>query len=323
MDAQITPYLPSYVNLYYVDYRDDLSNSKETIQESLSTNSLAPIHDKVSEWWENPAGYEMREIEEKMSKDGLDELFANNEDEIRDWLHDNDKSTPVEDLLRNTGDITMFYSLGLEISSWHTGFMVRPYRNGTYAMDAYKVRRILGIKKGTQEADAIDRVVEQSGGGELRIYFSSDLRDTISNSETDFQQIHFKGEVAVAIYDPANGGGDFEYIRIDKTFPFVRENLYTSNSDKYPIEECFGMGRSWIKEYPAPTFSIEPLKTRQRITKSKNAEIIAREAELNRVFKAGGCTFGDMDFRRHRNTYYKNEIPCGTHCPHCGTFWID
>ena len=24
-----------------------------------------------------------------------------------------------------------------------------------------------------------------------------------------------------------------------------------------------------------------------------------------------------------RDVYYKNEIPCGWHCPHCGQFWID
>ena len=47
------------------------------------------------------------------------------------------------------------------------------------------------------------------------------------------------------------------------------------------------------------------------------------DAKCDAVFKTGGCTAGDMDMNRHRNTYYLNEFPCGTHCPHCHTFWID
>lgn len=325
MNQQIQPYLPSYVNLYFVDYRDNLCDSKDLLQKSVSSNSLDSINEKIWEWWDYPEGEYLKEIRQKMEQDGTEELYEENEEEIRDWLCENDKSTPVEDLLHNTGNISMFYSLGLEIDGWHSAFMCNPWRNGSYTMDAYKIRQKLGIKKGTPEADKIDSIVRNaSGGGELRLYFGNELTAVLSSDpENDFKQIHFKGEIAVALYNAGEGSGDFEYLKIDKSFPFVRENLYTSESDKYSLENCFGMCSDWLDKSDSPTFSMDKPKKPQAITKSKNADRIAREVELNRVFKAGGCTFGDMDYNRHRGVYYDNNVPCGSRCPHCGTFWID
>ena len=48
MNSQVQPYLPNYVSLYYVDYRDDLCEHNDLLQESLSSNSLNPINEKVS-----------------------------------------------------------------------------------------------------------------------------------------------------------------------------------------------------------------------------------------------------------------------------------
>lgn len=127
----------------------------------------------------------------------------------------------------------------------------------------------------------------------------------------------------MAVYDGTQGGGDFEYINIDKTFPFTRDNLYTSDADKYSLENCFGMCGDWLDKSASPIFSMKKPKRTSKLAKSKNAERMAREAEYNKVFKAGGCTFGDMDYKRHRDVYYDNNVPCGSHCPHCGTFWID
>lgn len=325
MNPQIQPYLPDYVSLYYVDYRDDLCEHNDLLQESLCSNSLNPINEKVWDWWDYPEGEYLKEIRQKMERDDLDEVYEENEDEIRDWLNEHDTSTPVKDLLSNTGNISMFYSLGLEIDGWHSAFMCAPWRAGSYAQDAYKIRRKLGIEKDTPEAKLIDSIVQNaSGGGELRIYFADGLTCVLSNDpDDDFKQIHFKGKFAVALYNASEGSGDFEYITIDRTFPFTRDNLYTSESDKYSLENCFGMCRDWLDKSSTPIFSMEKSKRVSKIEKSKNAERMAREAEYNKVFKAGGCTFGDMDYRRHRDVYYDNNVPCGSHCPYCGTFWID
>ena len=41
MSPQIQPYLPTHVNLYFVDYRDDLCEQKELLQESLAAIEMS------------------------------------------------------------------------------------------------------------------------------------------------------------------------------------------------------------------------------------------------------------------------------------------
>ena len=56
---------------------------------------------------------------------------------------------------------------------------------------------------------------------------------------------------------------------------------------------------------------------------SDKGEHMAREAKLDKTYRDGGCTAGDLKYERHRNTTYINEYPCGTRCKSCGTFFID
>lgn len=65
MNAQTQPYLPSYVSLYYVDYRSNLCDNKELLQKALISNSLNSIYEKVSDWWENLEGEYLKEIRQK------------------------------------------------------------------------------------------------------------------------------------------------------------------------------------------------------------------------------------------------------------------
>lgn len=332
MKEEVKKYMPEYVCLYYVDYRDSLDNSKEIVQQCLTKNSLYPLSEKVFDWWDYPERYYLDEIKGKMEKDGVAHLFDEHYDDIIDWLRDNDKSTPVEDLLSNMGSITCFYDLGVELDcGWHEAFMCTPWRNESIASCAYKVRRKLGIKKDSPEAKQIhDILLNASYGGSLRIYFNGDIEGLISGDvyqsaeyKQDFQQIRFNGKVALAVYNPSEGAGDFEYITIDRTFPFLRDNLAVSDTEKYSLEQCFGMCSDWLNKCVQPELSVEPMKKKRTMKKSPAAEMRKCEAELDAIFKVGGCTAGDMDMSRHRDVYYDNNIPCGHHCPHCGTFWID
>ena len=45
------PYIPTYVDMYYVDYRDDLSEQTDLLQMCVDENSLFPISDKLDDWW--------------------------------------------------------------------------------------------------------------------------------------------------------------------------------------------------------------------------------------------------------------------------------
>lgn len=335
MDERIMKYLPDTTHLYYVDYRDNLKESTELMQRCVEKNSLQPIDEKVWDWWDCPAKYEMDSIREAMEKDDLEELFEEYEDEIRDWVFEHDVSTPVEDLIRNTPPTTFFYSLGLEVGGWcGGGFLCTPYRSESEAMAAYRVARKLGIRKGTYQYEQIEQLVaEAGGGGELRIYFEAKADYVVSGEEEnrlywtnedgkeDWKSISFDGDVAVAIYNSSEGSGWETTIKLKKTFPFIRENLYVSETEKWDLESVFGMCGDWLREKDYPVFSYK--NCRGVMKESRTAERNKREAELTKVFREGGCTFGDMDINRHRDVYYKNEIPCGSHCPHCGTFWID
>ena len=59
------------------------------------------------------------------------------------------------------------------------------------------------------------------------------------------------------------------------------------------------------------------------VRKSRMAEYKKQEAAYEQTFRSGKCTFGDMNYKRHRDVRYSNEYPAGCRCPHCGTFWID
>lgn len=314
-------FMPNSVFLYCIDYRDTLEDHPKIVNECISKNSLYPIDEEMFEWFDFPERFYLDEIREAMYEEGLMQEYDDNEEEIIEWLREHDKSTPVDDLLRNTGDISVYYDLGYEVSGWNDswwGPSTRPNVN----MDVHRVCQKLGIKKGTPDYDKVKTMVAQASyGGELRIYFPADLKLLISSGQDDFKTIHFKGHFAVGIIDATGGSGDFEYFDIDKKFPFVRENLIVSAMEKYSLERIFGMCGDWLRDvyHPEMTYA----KSRAKVKKSGSAEKLSQEAKYIETFKAGGCTLGDTDMSRHRNVYYENNFPCGWHCPHCGQFWVD
>lgn len=322
-------YMPDYVHLYYVDRNDDFGNDHKLLQQCVEKNSLLPLNDKVFDFWDYPEGYYLDEIRKKMDADDLSSEFEENQDEIKDWLYEHDESDPVEDLLKNTSDQTFFYSLGIELDhGWHEAFMATPWRNQSCAMSAYKIRRALGIKKDSEDAKKILELCENSSyGGELRIYFESDVKDMISgeeyadgNGKKDWKAIRFKGYFSVAVWNNNEGSGDFVRVLLDKELPFIRENLQISDqAEDFDIERSCGLCGDWLRDCDKPEFSFEKTK-RKSVKKSK---AVSQEQEFQRIFDAGGCSVLDSNIDRHRDTYYRNDLPCGMYCPHCGKYWYD
>lgn len=318
-------YMPSYVDLYYIDYRDDLSAQPKLLNECIAKNNFYPISEKLDEWWDFPEKYYLDEIRKEMINDDMEEEFDEHYDEIRDWLWEHDESDPVHDLIRNTSTLACYYDLGYDADGWHEAFLCNPWRNTSEAQEVANIRRKLGIKKGSKQDKQLESIVANACyGGNLRIYFTLDLENLVNCKEPkdDFKTIIFKGTFAVGIIDTVQGSGDFENIEIDCKFPFKRENIIVSACDHYSLEGIFGMYSDFTRNLDEPEFSYKN-ETRKRVRVSTAAAQLALQAEYDRVFKAGGCTCGDTDFKRHRDVYYKNEIPCGWHCPHCGQFWID
>lgn len=316
-------YVPRYVQVYYVDYNDNLDNQGQVINECLKQNGLFPIYDKLDDWWDYPEGYEMNEIREKMEKAGFSYVFDECEDDIRDWVWDHDESTPVEDLLSNTRHQVYFYDLGVEVDGWHSAIFCNNWRGESVAQAAYKLRRKLGIKKGTKQADQIFDICANSSGGHLRIYFEANLQDLIK-VDGDFKSIVFKGKFNVALYDPSEGSGDYKTIELDCAFEFNRANLFLSDksADRYVLEDSWGMCSDWCSRYAdSPKLSMDPAKRKCK-TSSTN-ELAQTEMQYIKVFKNGGCTRGDTNINRHRGVRYINEFPCRLECPCCGQEWID
>lgn len=228
-------------------------------------------------------------------------------------------SDPVKDLIRNSSVTNFFYSLGVEISGYLTGCSLR---GESVAMACHKVRRALHLKKG-QFDEKIEELVENATyGGELRIYFNAMFDRLISKDpENDFKSIRFHGNVVVAIADSRNGSGHHVRIPLDITFPFRRENLFVDSQVHYSYaNEVCGMTNDWCDSTKWETGMIPFTGS---VRKSRMAEYKKQEAAYEQTFRDGKCTFGDMNYKRHRDVRYSNEYPAGCRCPHCGTFWID
>lgn len=326
MDKQVLEYMPDYVSLYYVDYRDSLDNNMDLVQKCVAKNNLIPLEESVYDWWDFPEGEYLDEIRKKMTEDGLEDLFDENEDDIRQYIWDHDESTPVKDLLRNTGQVTCFYSFGKDVCG-HVDDWFGSYRGESEEVTAYKIRRFFGVQKGSKEDAKIHDLVAQAySGGDLRVYFNADIEDLIAGDsyceakdKQDFRSIKLDGVVSIGVIDTCNGSGDFQEIEIHKSFPFNRDNLFISVTEHWGLEEIFGGD---VIDTENVSFEMKSAKGKKAGTSKAKARM-EQEEKYNETFRAGGCTHGDMDMRRHRDVYYDNNFPCGHHCPHCGTFWVD
>ena len=193
---QLTDYVPQYVSLYHVDYRDDLDEHEDIQEECIRSNSLEKLYEKAYEWYEEQESLNMRgyleETRKSMEADSLAGQFEEHEDEIRDLIYDRNDSDPAKDLIRNSSVTNFFYSLGVEISGYQAGI---PQRGESTAMACYKVRRALHLKKG-QFDEKIEELVENAAyGGELRIYFNAMFDRLVSeDAENDFQEHPFLWE---------------------------------------------------------------------------------------------------------------------------------
>ena len=325
MEAAILSYIPPRLSLYYVDYRDDLDDHEELQQKCLQANNLIPLYENIDDWYGEQeiqnCQEELGNIRKKMSEDGREKEFNAHEDEIRDLLYERNDTDPVTDLIRNTSTTNMFYSLGVEIDGYHNDWC-GSFRGESEAMACYKIRRALKLKKG-QFDDRLKELVDNATyGGELRIYFNAMFNELVNNDEkNDFKTIRFHGDVVVAIADSHNGSGFDITLPLDITLPFNRDNLFVDSQVHYSYaSEVCGMCHDWC-DSTQWELGVKPVK--KSIKSSKMAAHVQQEAQYAATFKAGSCTAGDMDINRHRDVYYDNNFPCGSHCPHCRTFWVD
>lgn len=312
-------YVPQSISLYDVDYRANLNEHEDLQEKCIRQNDLIPLSEEILEWYtEQEDEYmrqELEQIKQKMSEDGKQNEYEEHAEEIKELLYARNDTDPLDNLIRNSSVTNMFYSLGLEI---------KDYTNGTSTREdsCNRIRHILNLKKNQFEEQLTELVDNALYGGELRIYFNAMFNELVTNdNDNDFKTIHFHGDVLVALADSHNGSGYHITLPLDITLPFRRDNLFVDSQIHYSYaSEVCGMYRDWCNSTKWET-GMESLNV--TIRKSTMTKHQKQQAQYEKSFREGRCTFGDMNSTRHRDTYYINSFPCGRKCPHCGTFWID
>lgn len=221
----------------------------------------------------------------------------------------------IDQLFRNTGKIIMFYETGIETFGY--GQSEKDYLN-----EVKKIKKFLKIKLSdkTHDKAILSMIYDASYGGQLVIYFTIGIKDFVEN---DKNAIKFGNCVNIAIIDTDGGsGGDCFVKGVEFTVPFDRNRLFYENSIKYNYSFAVcGMSSDWCDntQYAFVDKKVKVVSTE----KSTIGAIVEANAKYDKVFKAGKCSFGDMDMNRHRNVTYINNYPCGNKCKDCGTFWVD
>lgn len=316
-------YIPKSVSLYYVDYNEDLDEHKELQEACIRQNSLMPLSEKVQEWYMEQEIDNLNRIldgiEKDMAKDLKLHTYKKHEEEIRDMLYERNDTDPADDLIRNSSVTNLFYSLGVEIEGYCYGSCSR---GESEAMSCYKIRRALKLKKGQYDSGILELVQNAPYGGELRVYFNAMFNRLVTDdNESDFKTIRFHGDVVIAIADSHNGSGHDITLPIDITIPFTRDNLFVDSEVHYSYaSEICGMSDDWCDSTKWET-GMKPIK--KTIPKSAMTKHQKEQTQYEKTFREGRCTFGDMNHKRHRDTFYISSFPCGSKCPNCGTFWIN
>lgn len=317
----VKKYAPDSVLLYYVDYDSNLNGNKKLIREAIRKNSLMPIEEAMWDWWDFPEKPYLDEIEKKMEDDGIGWLYEQLEDDFIDYIRDHDESDPLKDLLNNTSEFSMFYDLCEE---YPEGWGISDEDTDKYVND---ICNILNIPEDDSERRRLIMAVllSATGGGDLRIYFNAPIEkviggDPYNDASEDFKTIRFKGEYTVAIHNPYDGSGWSEEVKLDCSFEFDRKNLHLSDcGERYNYLAVYGCDAVGDE----PIFSMDDENKAKKVGVSQIDAMTEKEAEFERIFSAGGCSFEDSKMERHRDVYYRNEYPAGNKCPHCGRFWID
>lgn len=324
----VTDLLPQHTDLIDVDYRDNLDNRTDEIQSAISTQNIYVLDELIFEWYLESKDYSIDYLLEELKNDlmqkyELDDEFAdavieNYHDDIVYCCEDRDQSNPLRDLLRHTSDIVCFYDTGFEVP-YETCWNMNDDEMNDFIneMESY-----LDIKFGELRSKVDLMLRQASYGGRLVIYFLMDGGEIESYCNLGkYKSILFQHPM-LAVIDTCNGSGDHTDLPgCAITLPLRVENIILDKTIKYNYTyEVCGMYSNWCD---CTKVILREKSVEMVIPQSSLADEKAYEARCKKTFNEGGCTPGDMDIRRHREVYYQNDFPCGSHCPKCGTFWVD
>lgn len=301
----------------YWDYRDELSI--EQIDTILSSkDGLTEIEDEI---FENSIDY-VFQLEDELIKKVIKEFnikfkTEEKEEEFKDFCRDYIRTDVNINELIDREKVILFYETDYNVGeTWSL--------NDKEERDELRlIKKALKIpqKDKDYDKDLLMMFRQASYGGTLVIYFYTTLSEIVP--EIDKNTLCFK-DMHVAIINTYNGSGDNCFLKRDKyvKFPSNRDKISYENTIhyNYSFDVC-GMVKDWCKGTQFYFCNKTHNNIKQEPSEQKKLKEINRKYQ--ETYDKGGCTFGDIDINRHRDTYYLNEYPCGTHCPHCHQFWID
>lgn len=312
---------PRGVELIYIDYRDCIEDAKDReaiLQDPDNAWEIMDSNNWTSEsQWES-IRYILDEYINSLSKGQEDKVELSDEvvEAMREWLYENDTSDPLKGLLKNTGNEYMYYDTGIEIESLDYHQSDEKYVSKTAKMIMKKLKL-----EQPEHQKGIEMMIEQAwDGGQLVILFEASIGDFME----DTKYIKFKDKAELCIMNRGNGSGDNTALHQELLFKFKRGNIHTDKGDNgysYAYDVCglvggiMNDGFLTNKKGSASAISVDTNEQREAQR--------ATEARYIESWKAGKCSAGDMNIKRHKNTPYRNDYPCGNKCEECGTFWVD
>lgn len=290
-------------DLIYVHYDDRLQDKQ--LAEVVETGFCDSLDDNG--WM----GDQQYESVGQIFKENFDDVdISDIEDELRQEIWDRDRSTPFEDLLRNTPEPVMYYDLDIEIEGYGEDIVKR----------AKQVAKALKLNYKNHEQKFKDLVGNASYGGKLVLMYRGDI--DLFYGEVNKPKYVVICNPEVCIMDRWNGSGhsmdgfgDFK-VRFDRTRFKLDEEApgYSFAGDVcgMTVEETGLRPAKGAKGVIGPKM--------ERVLSAQEKQEIEDERRWNSKKE---CRAGDMNIARHAETPYRNEFPCGNKCAKCGTFWID
>lgn len=318
--------LAKYVTLTYVDYRDTLDDQLEGIQELMRKGYSDILQENIDEWV-GDSQYEsinflVDEMTTNLIEDGYDEdditaFIDANRESINEIIYERDSSHPLKELLRNTTGKACFYDSGLET-------LCGGYDKESIKSDLKEIKKFLKIKLSDVQFDGkISTMLSQANSTRFVIYFFEEDFASYMNKDESVNTITFK-DPFIACINNWDGSGDHVQLKgLTVELSYNADNLFICKNTRYSYtHDVCGMYDSWCSD-SIVNFTNKKTRSKKQVSKSSLNAKAEYDKECDDVFKKGGCTAGDMNMGRHRNTVYGNDFPCGWKCPKCGTFWID
>lgn len=300
---------PRGVELYYVDYRDELE------EDSIIQEILEKWYDENGEIFDNWDTYDTIEciIKEAFTEEEY-EVIRNSDvlsDAARDRCRDNDQSEPMKDLIRHTSDQLCLVDLDFHFDDYTgmtederidvcKGFLIHIWEEIT--------------EKNVKQVHSI--YLEAYYGGTAYAMINADLSDFYGDSSNSISLSDLK----LGIIDTYNGSGDYGDVDISKPIVRSRKSIVLDSTIPYWVGSIFGR-TEWSDGYKIVDAVVEEDSVSCLLQIKKDIE---EEKQRAKDYAKNKCAWFSCHKTQYHETYYQNEwMSCGHKCKHCHRLWLD